>query len=113
MLVDLNGMQEESFIGFKGGTKSFSQKAFVDIDNDNKMLIGRLEPGASIGYHKHEGNCEIMYILSGEGLMKSDDEADTKVVPGQCFYCQNGHSHNLINTGDSDLLFFAGIPSQK
>ena len=42
-------------------------------DGDTKIMRGRLESGASIGLHTHEGNCEIIYILSGNGKVKYDD----------------------------------------
>ena len=40
-----------------------------------------LEPGASIGLHKHETDEEVYAIVSGNGVYTSDD-GDTPALPG-------------------------------
>ena len=65
MLIDFNTMEEKELEHFKGGEKSFHAKMFTD--DSNKIMRGRLEPGASIGLHTHEGNNEIVFILEGTG----------------------------------------------
>ena len=64
-----------------------------------------------MGLHTHEGDCEIIYILSGTGKALMDDGSE-EVRPGVCHYCPKGHRHSLINTGTEDLVFFAVIPKQ-
>ena len=44
MLLDFNTMEEKELEHFKGGEKSFHAKMFTD--DSNKMMRGRLEPGA-------------------------------------------------------------------
>ena len=61
-----------------------------------------LEPGASIGLHTHQGNSEIIYILSGTGKVLYDGAYET-LVPGACHYCPEGHEHSLINDGKDEL----------
>ena len=46
----------------------------MNIDKNNKILLGTLEPGASIGLHTHETNSEIIYILSGKGKVLFEGE---------------------------------------
>ena len=86
-------------------TEALIQKAF------NKMMQGRLPAGASIGYHKHEGNCEMIFIVKGEGKVLYDDE-ENPIKAGECHYCPEGHSHSLINNSDNDLEFYAVVPKQ-
>jgi len=81
------------------------------VDDKNKIIVGNLIPGATIGKHTHETSSEIIYILEGHGTSYVDDE-ETKVGPGFCQYCPKGHSHQLINTGTKDLIFFAVVPEQ-
>ena len=81
------------------------------IDADNKIMRGRLIPGASIGLHTHETSSEIIYILSGTGKALYDG-GEEALSPGDCHYCPKGHSHSLINDGDADLTFFAVVPEQ-
>lgn len=70
-----------------------------------------LPSGSSIGYHKHEGNCEMIFILEGEGKVLFDDK-EFSVKPGEVLYCPEGHSHSLINNGTEDLVFYAVVPKQ-
>jgi len=80
-------------------------------DEKNKFMVSRLIPGASVGNHTHDTSCEFIYILEGHGTSYVDGE-ETKVGPGFCQYCPKGHSHELINTGTKDLVFFAVVPEQ-
>ena len=54
-------MEEQSLAAFKGGEKEFNVKMFSD--EKNKIMHGRLVPGASIGYHVHHGNCKKCVAL--------------------------------------------------
>lgn len=94
---------------FKGGEKSFASRAFSD--GKNKMMKGRLVPGASIGLHRHEGNCEMIYVLEGSGKMLYDG-GEERLSAGDFHYCPDGHEHSFINDGDSDLVFIAVVPAQ-
>lgn len=67
-----------------------------------------LEPGCSVGYHEHHHESETYYILTGEGEY-NDDGQKRKVVPGDITFTPDGHAHELINTGDTDLTFMALI----
>ena len=64
--------------------------------------------GASLGIHRHRGNAESYYILSGTGLY-TDDGKTYEVHAGDTTYCADSHCHGLENTGDSDLRFMALI----
>ena len=48
--------------------------------------------GASLGIHRHAGNAESYYILSGTGLY-TDDGKTYEVHAGDTTYCADGHSH--------------------
>lgn len=67
-----------------------------------------LKPGCSMGYHKHEGNGEVYYILSGEGLYNDNGELK-KIGAGDITWCPDGSAHGLENTGSVDLVFMALI----
>lgn len=61
-----------------------------------------IEPGASIGYHKHAKEEDIYYILSG--IATVCDNGDTKVVyPGEVVYTGDGDSHSIANNGNVPL----------
>lgn len=109
MVNSFNEMEWTANPGFKGGEGTFYNKVFTD--GVNKMMHGKLPAGASIGYHMHEGNCEMIFILEGEGKVIYDD-SEMRVRPGVCHYSPEGHSHSLINDGNADLVFYAVVPKQ-
>lgn len=109
MTIDFNTMDWAAFPNFKGGEKELSAKMFWD--GTNRIMKGKLIPGASIGLHTHETNSEILFVLEGEGTI-IDDGVNSPIVSGQCTYCPKGHSHSLVNTGEADLIFFACVPNQ-
>lgn len=109
MILDFKTADEAVFEGFKGGEGALSAKMYSD--DKNRILHGRLEPGSSIGFHSHDENSEIIYILNGSGTVIFDSEKEA-ISEGMCHYCPKGHSHSLINSGDTDLVFFAVVPQQ-
>ncbi len=110
MKIGFESMEEKVLPNFKGGEKEY--RVFMFDDENNKIMKGKLIPGASIGYHKHEGTSEIIFIISGKGRVLYDD-TEEKVSAGECHYCPEGHSHSLINDSDEDLIFFAAVPVHR
>lgn len=109
MIIDFNTLESNRIKNFKGGEKELDVRWYVD--DDNRIMYGRLEPGASIGMHTHDTSSETIYVLSGRGTV-SIDGAEESVEAGLCHYCPKGHAHSLMNSGDEDLLFFAVVPQQ-
>lgn len=107
MKVDFENIEEKAIPAFKGGEKEFNVRMYTD--SLNKIMKGRLIPGASIGMHKHEGNSEIMFITKGTGHVIFDG-VSVALKAGDVHYCPMGHSHSLINDSDSDLEFSAVVP---
>jgi len=109
MLIDFQGLEEKIINNFYGGEKSTVAHLF--IDEKNKIMLGKLEPGASIGLHTHQTSSEILYVLQGEGQVLYDGTSE-RINKGSCHYCPKGHEHSLINDSNADLLFFAVVPEQ-
>ena len=137
MVIDFQNMDEKPVEGFKGGIGVTNLKKF---ENElGKIILGRLEPGATIGLHTHETNSEAIYIISGTADFIYDPEsvADDKVCgdqkhdgsasdqnhddkpeisetvsAGGCHYCPKGHTHSMVNNSDEDIVFFAVVSEQ-
>lgn len=107
MLIDFKTIEESALHNFYGGNKDLNAKIFSD--GHNRILYGRLDPGASIGMHTHETGSEIIFVLHGTGKIICDGETEL-LSAGSCHYCPKGHTHSLINDSGSDLTFFAVIP---
>ncbi len=109
MRIDFKDAREESIDAFMGGKGSFGLKK---IDGkDVAFLLGRLEPGASVGFHKHLTDSEELIVLSGSGKVVCDGETERLSV-GVCHYCPRGSSHAIYNDGAEELVFFAVTPRQ-
>lgn len=110
MIIDFKNMKEEVIPKFKGGEKEYNVRMFTD--NNNKIMKGRLVPGASIGLHTHNGTSEIILILEGKGKVFFNSEyIELKV--GDVHYCPMEQEHSLINDSSEDLKFFAVVPEHK
>ena len=107
MKINFNELPLNVAANFKGGKGEYVSRRFVD--ENNKIMLGTLEPGSSIGYHSHETDSEIMFFLEGEATVLYDG-IEEKLLPGQVHYCPKGHSHSLMNRGDIALKFLAIVP---
>ena len=91
-------------------------KEYVQLTALSKTLPERarlfsmltLVPGASIGYHVHEGETELFYFLDGCGRVQ-DDNQFYDVSAGDSMLTASGHGHSVENTGDHDLVLLAAI----
>ena len=68
----------------------------------------RLPAGSSIGFHRHEGEEEIFYILSGTGEVSEGGPVST-VGPGDAVLTGGGAGHAIANAGPGPLEFLAVI----
>ena len=107
MKINFAQMEEQVMKAFRGGEGELHLKSCAD--GNNKIMRATLPAGSSVGLHAHQGNSEIIYILSGTGKVLFDGEYET-LSPGDCHYCPMGHSHSLINDSDGELTFFAVVP---
>lgn len=103
-------MTPEIVNNMRGGKGSAEVLRVLKKDefHDKGRLFGKiiLKPGMSIGLHKHVGDCEAYYILSGKGLV-SDNGKNETVSDGDLVFTDNGETHSIENTGDEDLAFIA------
>lgn len=105
-------MNSETFTSRFGGKGEVKATRILEVDQlqGKGRLFARnlLTPGSSIGWHKHQGDFETYYILSGEGTV--DDNGKKAIVKaGDVIFTAEGESHSIENTGDTDLVFLAVI----
>ena len=109
MMIKFNEMPDTVLEHFNGGEGQFVAKMFND--GTNKILRGLLAPGCSIGMHTHSGTSETIFVLSGEGTMYLSDGGVEKLAAGDCHYCPEGEGHSFRNEGNTDLIFWAVVPT--
>ena len=67
-----------------------------------------MEKGTELGFHRHYGESETYYILSGESDY-NDNGTVRPVRAGDVTYTPSGKGHGLTNTGDGEFVFMALI----
>ena len=78
--------------------------------NGKGRLFSRitLNPGCSIGYHVHEGDAELFYILKGTAEY-SDNGTVKQVTAGDVTICPDGEGHGIANHTDEVVELIAVI----
>ena len=68
----------------------------------------RLEKNCSIGYHSHENEEEVFYIIGGSGKATEDDR-EYEVGAGDAMLVGGGSGHTIRNDSDTPLEILAVI----
>lgn len=70
------------------------------------LEYGKLLPGkAGCAFHSHSAQWECYYIVSGSGTMRHGDQR-RELRAGEVALHPTGSAHQLINTGDTDLIYW-------
>lgn len=78
--------------------------------NNKGRLYSRLtlNPGCSIGFHIHDKDAELFYIMKGTGVY--NDNGEEKIVTaGDVTVCPTGTGHGIANKSDEVLEVIAVI----
>lgn len=93
----------------------FSVKNIVPIDASNKCRADFVEvdPGNyAYGYHYHEENEEVFFIISGEALVKTET-GEIRLKKGDiiCFPANKEGSHVISNPSKTEKLVYLDVGS--
>jgi len=107
-----SGMRRQTMEKLRGGE---GVTVFDHIFEDDEMkskcrILAKitLEPGTSIGYHTHEDEEDIYYILSGNATVNMNDEIRL-LYPGEAAYLAPGGWHSIANDGQVPLEIISVI----
>mgnify|MGYP004533534237 FL=1 len=86
------------------------------ILNDADEMCGKgrlfnhvyLRKNCEVGWHVHQGDGEVYYILKGRGEY-SDNGTLTTLEAGDVAFCPSGEGHSIINRDDETLEMIALI----
>ena len=78
--------------------------------NDKGRLFANitLKPGCSIGFHMHENESELFYVMKGEALY-NDNGVECVVSAGDVMLCPAGTGHAVSNNGEEVVELCAVI----
>ncbi len=111
MVIRPEGMEKEIKQNMRGGSGAIEILHLApkqDLRNCRLLAELTIQPGGSIGSHRHDKETEYFIITSGEGMV-DDDGIERKVSPGDVVVTGNGASHSIRCTGNSPLKMTAII----
>ena len=71
MVMNFDNIPLQHIPHFKGGEGEVLAR--IHTDEMGKIVHLTLPPGASIGLHTHDTSAEVVYFLSGHGIVLEDD----------------------------------------
>lgn len=88
----------------KGGDGSVKLTGFIsgpaELQNKGRLFsLITLEPGCGIGYHVHENESELFYIVKGSATY-NDNGTESTVTVGDVMICAPGEGHCITNHGE-------------
>ena len=102
----------ETRSAMRGGNGTVEIKAIAtkeELLNHGRMhSIITLNPDCGIGYHTHEGETEIFYIIEGEALY-NDNGTEVTLKAGDVSVCAPGEGHSITNKSDKPAVLSATI----
>lgn len=106
MIIDFKNLTPNVVENMRNGEGSVQLIKFSD--DVNSIVRITIKKGSSIGWHIHEADQEIIYVISGKGVCIEDDK-EYELLQGQANYCAKGKNHSIKNVNDEDLELFAVI----
>ena len=80
-----------------------------DIPHLTNFSQATFAPGQVASAHSHHDMHEVFFVSAGEGIMRIDAK-EYALTPGVCIAIATGETHEVINTGRSNLvLTYFGI----
>ena len=112
MIIRANEYKKDVNEHMKGGDGTVRITHFVSAPelNDKGRLFANihLEPGSSIGYHVHEGESELFYVLKGEAVY-NDNGTEYPLYVGDTAIVKAGNGHSVANRGTEPVDLIALI----
>jgi mannose-6-phosphate isomerase-like protein (cupin superfamily) len=103
----------ENFDKMRGGNGRFQVEHILsreELGRAGRMFaFGTLQSGHSVGMHRHENDMEICCFVSGSGIVVEEDGKRQTVGPGDTNFVPQGSSHEIINTGNVDLVYLTCV----
>jgi quercetin dioxygenase-like cupin family protein len=87
----------------RGGNGTVEITNFVtpeDLNNKGRLFANiTLRPGCSIGYHVHENESELFYVIKGS-VIYNDNGTECALCAGDVMVCPAGTGHAIACDGE-------------
>jgi len=107
--ADCKKEYRENMRGGNGTVELTNFASPAELNEKGRLFANiTLKPGCSIGYHVHENDSELFYLMKGEALYNDNGVAYT-VSAGDVMICGAGTGHAIANNGEEDVEICAVI----
>jgi beta-alanine degradation protein BauB len=79
----------------------------IQIENEQIIVTEwRFAPGAETGWHRHRQDYVVCPVTNGSLLLETKDgDVEASLTVGQPYFRNVGVEHNVINAGNSEMIF--------
>jgi len=107
--ADFKTEYRENMRGGNGTVEVTNFATPAELNDKGRMFSNiTLRPGCSIGYHVHENDSELFYLMKGEALY-NDNGVEYTLSAGDVMICPAGTGHSIANNGEEDVEVCAVI----
>jgi uncharacterized cupin superfamily protein len=115
--VNINDIKEEPWqspggkyaVSFTGISEALGREpSSLDLFKRHPfdLEVNRVPPGKpNFPYHAHSAQWELYLVISGKGIVRHKD-GRSEVVPGDAFIFGPDEPHQIINSGEEDLVYY-------
>ena len=95
--ADFTTEYRENMRGGNGTVELTSFATPEELNNKGRLFANiTLKPGCSIGYHVHEADSELFYLMKGE-VVYNDNGVEYTLTAGDVMICPVGTGHAIAN----------------
>ena len=97
--ADYETVYHENLRGGNGTVEITNYVTPEDLNNKGRLFANiTLKPGCSIGYHVHEADSELFYLMKGQ-VLYNDNGTECTLTAGDVMICPSGSGHAVSNNG--------------
>ena len=97
--ADCEKLYRENMRGGNGTVEITNFVTADELNNKGRMFANiTLKPGCGIGFHIHENESELFYVMKGE-VLYNDNGVEQPLSAGDVMVCPAGTGHAISNNG--------------
>ena len=107
--ADCKKVYNEKMRGGNGTVQITNFATPEELNNKGRLFANiTLNPGCSIGFHMHENESELFYVMKGEALY-NDNGTEYPFSAGDVMLCPAGTGHAVANNSEETVELCAII----